>query len=1094
MSSTHKFLIPNKTGGGGMTMNLGSIKSRTTTEPATKTNSDRVGSYGMFKKFNIFMYKNTTDDTSPFFHVAHLKSLVELFNSRFIYDKYDEHKQESEEAGKDLDAEIVIFFDIYKKSLNRIQSSNNRVKVTLESFNVSFSSTLDRLRNTSSSVPELFSSRFIDILSELLTESVTNRNIMSVSVSSNLVIEDSGIEILNRAIRKSSPTDIISSLMPMDLAGIPSFLNSCKALGARIETGSFTEDPSTLRTTFFDALTYFYSRIFKNKYSDFYQRDISERFVILFKEYGPVTKHFLSFIFESVAGQKTDPKFDLDRKVSNLDSLKISGVPFRSLIDSLTGGEIYIVNGKEVTVDGRKYGVGSVKKMVDLFMLESNRTASFENIQKAAYDKIYGTREGKFTPYWWQKKGIDRAMAGLSFFLTGPTSGGKTYAAMLIIAKIVSSLIKESDSDIFVFCAPTDPLALQTFSNMIESFPKIVDKISLICNGVVKGSPSARVYIGTPKELRDFFISRNTSVISELSISERDKLCGYVSSSTMSTIYSLIVDEVHIMDPTYDSSDDGKRASKSIEELLTALVEIPGGKINQFIGLSATLSDDSIQQLNRIVEDKTGIRSGVETIKYNLSNFAAELEPDDLTIGSHDPLPQIRYRVKLDHTGEIMNEISSDPIPKINVTSSFIENLVFKCIKEKVTPTAFFFESEVKAIGAMRSLLSYIKSMISLQGVWLNLSSNYDVDFKRSGGSGEIIKSYIDLIIRGIYDLAETPNNNSHTVPRYLFDPLVKFFDDNSQRQKKLTNIAQLSYSPDFYALLFEFKTYTEKGVLFKSRVHPFYNFGDSQIDEDILDLYKNGTKTDFAIMLEAQGININADNQLISLILEGLSYGIGLTTSSVPVGIQVEIAKFLKRAKNTLNENMPGVRFTFSDYGMSMGVDYPYSGVAIIRDDFTELTLSEFLQMNGRAGRNKGKGVFYRAITFLVNISMTKLISADESLRFDLSNISADFYSRDNIYQVLSGIISLFNSKNKNKEIIMRNTQEVVSFVDSSLFPGVDMIPDLAGKLSLMKKQVRELFEICKVIAPDVANGYLDQLFLFFQKAGYDNIINTAA
>ena len=124
-----------------------------------------------------------------------------------------------------------------------------------------------------------------------------------------------------------------------------------------------------------------------------------------------------------------------------------------------------------------------------------------------------------------------------------------------------------------------------------------------------------------------------------------------------------------------------------------------------------------------------------------------------------------------------------------------------------------------------------------------------------------------------------------------------------------------LHFTPDLYAFLIEYQK-TNMNDLFSSEIHPYFNFGDSEKSEKI------ESDNDFTVMFNEQCSNLSSKG-LFDIINNGIKYGTNLTTSSIPVSVQIKSSEMVNSLKK--NPNKIKSSLTFGDYSASQGTDLPY-------------------------------------------------------------------------------------------------------------------------------------------------------------------------
>jgi hypothetical protein len=678
---------------------------------------------------------------------------------------------------------------------------------------------------------------------------------------------------------------------------------------------------------------------------------------------------------------------------------------------------------------------------------------------KAAFMTVQQTIKLQKRPYWWQQRAIVLAKERRSFIIVGPTSGGKTYAAGLIIASLLGSQDRR-----FVYSAPTDLLAIQTFAGFVVSFKELSDRVAIICGCATYIPTNARVYVGTPKELRDYLTrvdpDAGGSTTAEL-------LMNSVLNAETVTGYDLVVDECHTMSEEYDPTDTGRVVSRATEELMGII----GSGV--FVGLSATLSNASVASLVHRVSTKTGIRD-IELIQYDYSDVGVYTEPT--TPRLETPLPQERYPVRI-VDGIVTKAESPAELQPIEITMELLDQLVYTAKAENLLPCLMFFDTEAETIARFRSYLAYIKNRT--QGSrWSALSKQYHHTIERGGSINKDGNSLFDInqdfLQVVLAELKTRPTENTDVIPPSLIEEHLKVYERYAG--------APLGYAVanfDVYALLDELRRFSVSKRFFDSPVHPFYNFSqkrDTVVDEG----------QDFIQLLRAQDIDVRDRRgfSLLENIRNGLEYGVSVITSSLPLGFQMETMQIVNSLKKgTLVQSS----LTFGDDGVAQGIDLPFKSVIICRSEYGPMQPSKFFQENGRCGRNTGSGRFDKSRTMTVNVSNIFDIRGTEDLSFSQDVASPNYFKPNELAERLIHIVRSANA-------VINEGVPPDSMIDESLFPGV--ITDTTKKserIRIVKSELRELYEVCKVMCPRTAADFIQPIYSRFMNEGNALIMNSA-
>lgn len=806
----------------------------------------------------------------------------------------------------------------------------------------------------------------------------------------------------------------------------PSFLEQCMQIGKKLDTGSLLISPEQMMETYKKGLAFLAKRRTLN-FLEMYTNNKVEMTAFL--------KYIVNNTIQNQNYQFTERDLSNIRWYTNFRELVLEKMQFfKDMLEDecrtpiRKQGKKWILESREPKEISEKE-VKILSKIVDFDVSENSK----QNYGKAEFDTIMNSKLGEFQLYFWQKEAIKTSSSGQSFIIWGDTSGGKTHVLMLIMLQAAVTM-----NERFVYCAPTDQLALQTFANLLSTLGNSED-IALIIEQVTYIPTNPRIYIGTPKELSEYFTR----------YSKEETFRETVGTRKMEKIYKLAVDECHTMAAEYNPTLEGMKAANSIFNLITGLNHILNLRTErsglrkqekvQFIGMSASLSQESYNRLERKIMEASGIQD-MHLIRYTRGNAKMYEKPTEEIVSVSN---QVEYNVNFE--GGVISE-SGNSNQEIEMNPEFYEALLFKIIEQRRTPSALFFQSEVKAIQAMQNLVGYIK-LKEERSIWKQNQTRARELLNKQG----LIKFISDQVVA----LVTMPAQEAVKCSEEYFRDLINFYE-----RKTRTEIRNPQYSIDLYAMLYEFKNFYDGEAVFSSEVHPFFNFAG---------LKKNSSEhiniENIQSLLTCEGLTMSG--KLIESLNDGLKYGIGIITSSIPLSFQLEISKILMKMKNSEDENFR-IKFVFCDYSLSMGVDYPLTSAAIINTKLENISLGEKKQKCGRAGRNDKRGVYMESTVYFVNVrNYEELKTQEENLTFDTSVEQSYYYSPEKIEQALRGILEM---QSDDLPVIMANSQ-----INTNIFPGIENFTEDTLKLKHIKRCLRELYEISKVLISDKSGKILE-------------------
>lgn len=1055
----------------------------------------------LFKSYKPEALKTT--NSNPLLESEGLNNMFKFITNDDFIESYLYDEDE------DFDAKIDALFEGIKTSYSIITTNKEKYQKVFNILKVQ-NLKLKELSNNEDKIADKYK-KLISII-ENNSVKLTNNTDMTINIQESEVF--SSVNFINNDIKsKKSKTNKVNTIFPFNQNANSAFLNSCLKLGNKLNVGSAFDDIELTISNFEKAITYYQnnrdidSKLKNDKTFELYftgtfrkpvkittiskaqqiKNDIESSKTLNYSKINNVklneknsnkdiSLRLLEYIIEPfeiivdiplIQDEKIKRIYTLgnliNRKVHILfDKLKNSQLEYNDgmILDSDTGEIITNKKNTKLILDilGEKYN----QKVGDL---------------EAKYDHIMTSLTGTIKPYWWQKELIENASNGISQITVGPTSGGKTLGSGLALIKILNN---SKNGEICVYSAPTDPLAIQIFSNMYASFP-IRDKMAIICGCAVYIPENPTLYIGTPKELRDYFTNINSNLVyGNESESANTLIPKCITDTNIKKIHALIIDECHTMAENYSTSQDEKKTSAANQELLSML---DNTEPRIFIGLSATMSYESILEMNKLVKQKTKIEE-IKTIYYDHSDIGRYEEPDtkiEDRIMAYK-LPQERFPIVM-KAGEITKATHDDELnEKVDINPIFIEKLLYKAKEENVLPIVIFFENEDIAITQFRNYNEYVNNR-SNSSEWFSVKNQYLKQRETKIGDTDFYNSYTNILEELIMKQIKSANNNTDTIPFSIIKPLYNKFQKETLHNFNINNIP---FTIDLFAFLIEF--FTDPVFRFESKVHPYYNFGDNGNIPNFLNMDESN---DFKELLTAQGINFNTSggNNLYNLNINGLRNGLSLLTSSSPVGSQLMSTDIV----NSIKKNGSSVKSaaTFADKIMSTGIDLPYLSSCICQYEVNDMSASQYLQESGRAGRNKGNGIFDRSITFSVNVRNAFTIANAENLSFYSNDFTSNFYTPENITDKFSIIVQ--NSNSIFDLIKVGQNVNIESFISEELFPGVLQLKQTSERLNYIKRELRELYETCKLVCPDTCRLYIEPLFQLFQKEGYTLVMTSA-
>lgn len=769
-----------------------------------------------------------------------------------------------------------------------------------------------------------------------------------------------------------------------------------------------------------------------------------------------------------------------------LEDIFKPGVTFEPIIpsDSYIFGNFsttkYVRNslGENVTIPIR------IAKHLVSFLRDGTRDHSSDRKVKEESESIlnsvitgsFGDTKAGLTLDWWQNLFIDKTKDCESFILIGDTSGGKTFISLEAMRVLFNQNVNDPSSPRFIYVAPTPQLAILQFANILTAYPNYSDKFGICCKSIVNIPESARILIGTPVELKRYLFDvkyqRGTVLdLDNIETQMEDAIRNQFSSS----VRTVFIDEIQTWSRTYiqDVEIEHLLECKAIDEILSC-VNFENDPKSQVIGMSATLSETSIQNIKERISRITKIPYLTDIIYGH----------DDIgRVDKNDPFfkpSMVKPIVKAVNINGVSQTSfgKDDPIVEQHSNISNIENIVRDAESNGVLPIAFFFDSELTSIYYFKEYLDHLERKSVDCNIWQTLYTNYNEELKDGGytkmsspGSRAKWETILSENIRSVI----TDINNKSVVDLHRFSQFSQLIIDFSRG-------STVQYSDELYGLLFEYYNFKNGKPVFSRRVHPYYRFGNTVSSNGVF-LLKDSSNNDTPlkkILLAQEADPSSNTGSIISLIMRGIEYGCSILTSSVPLGVQLELYKFYNIKGKT--ESVP-IPVLFCEYGMSMGMNTSIMSVCIYRSKLTQIGASEFKQIAGRPGR-RGNTSGLAPIVYTFNIENTYQIEGFETLTFDLSDVSSTFFQPNEVFSHLTKILTKF--ENQKEVIFGTNTiTSVEPLISGDLFKFIDNESIfIVRRIQLAKLQIREIFNDVRNINPSIANNQLRSFYAFLQRA----------
>lgn len=614
--------------------------------------------------------------------------------------------------------------------------------------------------------------------------------------------------------------------------------------------------------------------------------------------------------------------------------------------------------------------------------------------------------------YSWQKDVIDSVVhQGKSIIVRGPTNGGKTFVGLSVIEHFVSK------TENFAFIVPTTYLAAQTYSNIINTFGHKCNVNLLAGSLCVNSSSLPNIVVGTP-----------------------EPVWVWLRNHPNFKFDRMIVDEIHTI------SSPGLNRGFAIRNIIKRCKK-------QFLGLSATIHDDDLIELTKLVSEN-GVKC--DYLKY-----------DDR------PIPLMNQRFSGGEITSIKGEQDANLIPEINPRNTL---KLIRLIKEKQRlPCLIFDESDSTSwdqFVEFCEFLIYLDSSISPE--WTLLKREIDEKIERYNSTHrdsyqeycnvysegnqkkisllssnyKIMASERAKLVKTSFERCkELTKSAASKVLNSEFDEYLVPVDDTLKKRFKALSIKHTeSVYPgvidllNSLELLKETKDHESKkrlddieplGMYF-SGVSPWIRFSDSTESNNLSQMLRSDRKTDqrdhMLRMCSAESIKDSDVDDLFRILEKGARYGIVSLLPSLPNVIQIEILKLF---------NCRAINIVFTSQDMSMGVNFPVVTSVVRCTSFKQsMPVNARIQAEGRAGR-KGRSDFGYSITWNImndhikEFPRLQIPKLDENKGCYLNNINRTVESLYTHYICSKDIARYFEKIREKLFRVVVNKKKVLTEAD---------------------------------------------------------------
>lgn len=725
----------------------------------------------------------------------------------------------------------------------------------------------------------------------------------------------------------------------------------------------------------------------------------------------------------------------------------------------------------------------------------TNSDAIFKSVITGKFGTLQTNIGGSEGPDEWQLDFMGAIDSGLSVLLVGDTSGGKTAISLFQMRKIFYQMTIEGFSKVeltsILYIAPTDVLANQQYANMLRQFSENINYIGVCTETLVNIPEQCRLLIGTPREVRNYLFKSKISEKPEKTNIENlsNKFADAMSNTEIHHVKKLFIDEIQTMSSHYAQSNsiEQKMNCKAIEEILSTIQysELSESSNSQVIGMSATLSRNSIDNLINKIKNITRIPH-FETVSYSFNDIGFKRGMNRSTFV---PIMkrQVRYPIKIENANISKFEIDQE-IEEQELSERAIELVIRDAIRKGTIPFAAFTGTELETISMFQRFVNYLENKSNECTIWNELYREYTT-FIENNTYGHFTKEKTSSrqtwlsAIKNKID-ANKDKNSTDIVNRSDFLSILDKYNKAVRETNEIVNTVEL------YGLMYEYLQIFDGNYqkAFRNSAHPYYRFGSETGSDKLFALHNDdGSETLLFKLLKAQDADPTKNTaNIIPIILKGIKYGVNILTQSIPYGYQVKIFEFLNiQTKNTGNRSP--VPITFCDYGMAAGVNVSFLSGCIFFKRIQPINVSIFYQINGRFGR-RGVSSSIQPVTYMFNVQNANNIGELEDLDFTNAQLS-NFFSNDEVVEFLAKIMVIFES---NRQVInLKNTLYTDLIISSDCFKNLKEADDTlkVREIHIAKYQIREIFDRCRHIVPELCNTLLRKMYFYLQAAEFTEL-----
>jgi len=600
----------------------------------------------------------------------------------------------------------------------------------------------------------------------------------------------------------------------------------------------------------------------------------------------------------------------------------------------------------------------------------------------------------------WQREMIGYIQKGLSVLVNGPTSGGKTFASMAAINWILEQT--KAIPVRLLYCAPTAHLCIQTWASISATFPNT--QVALICSIFSHIPDRATIYVGTPCELNVFLHATPQTFeigifdeVHMISTSFGHDTSTIERSEGIAAVMRCVTKQIVAISATIHAEDlpilqefiaqqcgilaiNGHRLPAttvgSVTTVPLATTPVRGDLIHRIVYPTRPVP------LTRLIFERDHLTVSTPESVVPLVAITAETTFRMIKLLG-DRLPALIF----DDTDEACWNFFSDYVEWCE--NRDVEYAIWKDIHSKMEGVVAAYNTKAAEVeDAWIAAASSPRAELALMARIRPLEKMYNTTCQRVR---EVIGIGIDKALNQTSPFSATrvatttvmgPDHVAMTfaagrVVTPLVNDLLNVYDryqdlviDGGSRVRSRRTTCQDVAQDDAGGEeeggrrskgKAKVKQDAGCGEVVKppppmlkvpcSGVPPFYRIGNELAEvEEFRQLFTASTsradqkaRKQMQQLAQAERIRPDEAKPIFDLIIRGLEYGVGIILPTMPFVVQYQMLKLLTTKK---------LPVLFASQSMSMGINYPIKTVVIRSGDGLDMNVSEYLQMEGRAGR----------------------------------------------------------------------------------------------------------------------------------------------